>query len=183
MEKPISFKNVLTAFANYGFQKTSMDDLARAAGVSRQTLYNRYKTKQAVLDWAVSGYVAERLQRAQAHLKMPNQSVGDRLVMFYKEWMGELAPLLHSTPHGGEIMDLSTDKLERDGIDSHADYERAVADFLADFGLYSDPANAREMAFLLTMAAKGLLFKFATVEEFEAGMQRIVRLALRSTRA
>jgi AcrR family transcriptional regulator len=35
-------------FLRYGFKKTSMDDLARAAGLSRQGLYLHFATKEAV---------------------------------------------------------------------------------------------------------------------------------------
>ena len=42
---------VIEVFSNYGFRKTSMSDLAEAAGVSRQTLYNRFKSKEDILHW------------------------------------------------------------------------------------------------------------------------------------
>jgi len=181
MEKTIAFKDILTVFANYGFQKASMDDLARAASVSRQTLYNRFKTKQAVLDWAVSGFVEERTQRAIAYLKLSDQSVGKRILLFYHEWMGQLAPLLHNTPHGWETMDISLESMQRIGMDTHVDYERAVAEFLVENGVFADLAQASEMSFLLTMAAKGMLYKFNTVDDFEAGMERVIRMALPSS--
>lgn len=180
MEKRIAYRDILVVFANYGFQKASMDDLARAAGVSRQTLYNRHKTKQAVFDWAVSGFVEEQTRRAFAHLRMPGSAVVDRLVSFYSEWMGQLAPLLHNTPHGAEMIDVGGESLQRAGIESHVDHQRAVAEFLVEAGLTSDPAEATELSFLLAMASKGLLFKFDNVEDFETGMRRIVRTALRS---
>ena len=35
-------------FPRYGFRKTSMDDLARAAGLSRQARYLHFATKEAL---------------------------------------------------------------------------------------------------------------------------------------
>lgn len=37
------------AFSRYGLQKTTMGDIAKSAGVSRQTLYNIYENKETVL--------------------------------------------------------------------------------------------------------------------------------------
>lgn len=178
MEKGIAFKDVLAVFANYGFRKASMEDLARAAGVSRQTLYNRFKTKQAVLDWAVSGFVEAKQQRALAQLNVPGKRLDDCLLRFYSEWMGVLVPLLHGSPHGSEIMDMSTESLGRKGINTHLENEGAVADFLVENRVCRDQAYAREVSFLLSMSAKGLLFKCRTSQEFEAGMKRIIRTAL-----
>jgi len=178
MEKNIAFDDVLATFARYGFRKASMEDLAQAAGVSRQTLYNRFRTKQAVLDWAVTGFVEARTQRAHGHLKLPGQPLGERLLRFYVEWMGLLVPLLHDSPHGSEIMEMGGESLENAGIDSHDDNERVIADFLIEHGLRPDPATATETSFLLSMSSKGLLFKCATTGEFEAGMRRVIRAVL-----
>jgi len=178
MQKTIAFEDILAVFANYSFQKASMDDLAQAAGVSRQTLYNRFKTKQAVLDWAVTGFVEDRTGRLFTDLKQSDQSVATRLLHFYCEWMGQLVPVLHNTPHGSEIFEIGIESLEREGVSTHSEYEHAVAAFLVENDIYRDLSEASETAFLLTMGAKGILFKFNTVEEFEAGMKRIIRTAL-----
>lgn len=39
----------VTTFANKGFQATTIDDIAQAAGLSRRTLYHHFKTKQDIL--------------------------------------------------------------------------------------------------------------------------------------
>ncbi|AZE52171.1 Transcriptional regulator, AcrR family [Pseudomonas chlororaphis] len=48
------------AFIQYGFEGTSMDLIAKAAGVARQTLYNRFPDGKE----ALFGAVAERMWRA-----------------------------------------------------------------------------------------------------------------------
>ena len=46
-------QNILEAaqivFARYGVSKTTMSDIAREAGVARQTVYNAFATKNEVL--------------------------------------------------------------------------------------------------------------------------------------
>ncbi len=39
---------IIAVFAHYGFRKTAMEDVAKAAGKSRQALYNRFGSKDAV---------------------------------------------------------------------------------------------------------------------------------------
>jgi AcrR family transcriptional regulator len=46
-------------FLRYGFKKTSMDDLARAAGISRQGLYLHFPTKESLFR-EVIGHMLER---------------------------------------------------------------------------------------------------------------------------
>ncbi|USG62461.1 TetR/AcrR family transcriptional regulator [Sneathiella marina] len=174
MEKEITHKELLVAFANYGFRKASMEDLSRVAGVSRQTLYKRFKSKQAVLDWAVTGFVEARGVRVQACLQNPDAGNNEALLMFYRVWMGELAPLLNTTPHGMEIMGLSTDSLKKSGVNTHDDYETMISEFLISRGLCKDQNSASETYYLLTMAAKGILFKESSEDDFASGMKRVL---------
>jgi TetR/AcrR family transcriptional repressor of mexJK operon len=52
----------LEVFASKGFQGASIVEIARLAGVTRRTLYARYRDKRALLLDAVKGVIDERLQ-------------------------------------------------------------------------------------------------------------------------
>lgn len=169
------FKNVLGVFAHYGFRKASMDDLARAVEVSRQTLYNRFKTKEAVLDWAVQGYFGEILESAAAALNNADAKPADCLLGAFARWTGDHVALLHNAPHGTEIIEIGTESLKRSEADPHADFEKMLARFLKARGLCKTRKAAEERAFLLLMASKGLFQKSRTGEEFDTGMARIIR--------
>ncbi|MEW8525612.1 MAG: TetR/AcrR family transcriptional regulator [Candidatus Thiodiazotropha endolucinida] len=175
MERNDTFSKVLSIFAHYGFRKASMEDLARAADVSRQTLYKRFKTKEAVLDWAVEGYARENRERVSAELKNHEASLSECLLNAFARWAGEVVPLLHDSPHGAEIMDMGTESLRRSGEDFHADFEAEIAQFLMDRGVCGTKEEAADATFLLHMSSKGLLLKSLSSEEFQAGMSRIIR--------
>jgi len=53
----------LEVFALKGFDGASIVEIAKLAGVTRRTLYARYRDKQALLLDAVSGVIDERLQQ------------------------------------------------------------------------------------------------------------------------
>ena len=55
-----------TLFAQYGFQRTSMADIAKAAGISRPGLYLRFCGKTEIFAALGKKLVAEALARAQA---------------------------------------------------------------------------------------------------------------------
>lgn len=77
----------LTVFGRFGFRKTSMDEVARAAGISRQGLYLHYPTKEAlfcaVVDHAL-GAAAEDAEQALAG----EGSLEDALVGALDAWVG-----------------------------------------------------------------------------------------------
>src|ERR1700738_4203333 len=68
------------AFLRYGFKKTSMDDVARAAGVSRQGLYLYFDTKDFLFREALQHLVSHLIRAAHAVAEDGNLSLRDRLV-------------------------------------------------------------------------------------------------------
>ena len=54
-------RQVLRTFAVYGFKKTSMEDIAKAIGVSRQSVYKRFGNKKRCYAWVVDAYLGDIL--------------------------------------------------------------------------------------------------------------------------
>src|SRR5258708_25794749 len=69
-----------TAFLRYGFKKTSMDDVARAAGVSRQGLYLYFDTKDLLFRETLQHLVSHLISAARAAAEDRNLSLRDRLL-------------------------------------------------------------------------------------------------------
>ncbi len=168
---------ILEVFAHYGLSKTSMRDLADAAGVSRQTLYNRFKTKEALLHWAVIGVVDASADLALVALKA-NGTREDRIVNFFTQWVGDHAAKIYGTPHGAEVFEVAT-KLKQGQLsepESTVRCQIALAEFLQDGGMTE--AQAEDAVFTLRLAAKGLLLIVQDSEAFSQGMRRAVRATL-----
>ena len=66
------------AFLRYGFKKTSMDDVARAAGVSRQGLYLYFDTKDFLFREALQYLVSHMISAAHSVAEDRNLSLRDR---------------------------------------------------------------------------------------------------------
>jgi AcrR family transcriptional regulator len=92
----------LSVFIRHGFAKTSFEDLARAASISRQGLYLHYKNKDEIFSAAVTKYLEDGLQSATTVLCNENLRYETRLVRSLDEWYGRTAGLLQ--PDASDLM-------------------------------------------------------------------------------
>lgn len=76
-------------FLRYGFKKTSMDDLARAAGISRQGLYLHFATKEAMFREVVAYVVRDARERARAALASEGQGAEQRVLGAFEAMLGD----------------------------------------------------------------------------------------------
>jgi TetR/AcrR family transcriptional regulator of autoinduction and epiphytic fitness len=98
----------VSVFARYGYRKTSMDEVARAAGVSRQGLYLHFADKEALFRKAVEYKLARQLSDALLALSNPQQDLETRLIAACDAWAGrsvgtspaDVATVLHATARG-----------------------------------------------------------------------------------
>lgn len=172
------YLRVMEVFSNYGFRKTSMSDLAEAAGVSRQTLYNRFKSKEDILGWAISGASDASADLAIAALEGEGPP-HDRIVAFFTRWIGDYAPKIHGAPHGPEIFDMAM-TLKHGGEQEPASVVRcqeALVRFLA--GMEKSGAEVEDAAFTMMMASKGLMLVAQDTETFVEGMGKVVGVVVR----
>src|SRR6267142_6788582 len=75
-------------FLRFGFRKTSMDDVARAAGVSRQGLYLSFANKEELFRRALAHSLRGQLAAAIAALSRSQDSLETRLIAACVDWSG-----------------------------------------------------------------------------------------------
>ena len=81
----------VSAFSRFGFRKTSMDDVARAAGVSRQGLYLVFSTKEELFRCALEHTLSSQLDAAIRVLSCNEKNSEERLIAGCDEWSGRFA--------------------------------------------------------------------------------------------
>ncbi len=94
----------MRVFLRYGFKKTSMDDLARAAGLSRQGLYLHYRTKEELFKAAVVAQTEALRATRKVALARDDQSVEERILGAFEATHGSLVGKLGSE-YMGELME------------------------------------------------------------------------------
>jgi AcrR family transcriptional regulator len=84
----------IAVFARFGYRKTSMDDVARAAGVSRQGLYLSFANKEELFRRAVEHSLRGQLTCALAALSRADDSLENRIISACTEWSGRFVGAL-----------------------------------------------------------------------------------------
>src|ERR1700736_7080712 len=76
----------VAVFARYGFRKASMEEVARAAGVSRQGLYLQFANKEELFRKTVQHLLNSHLKTAVAALSRREDSLELRLIAACDAW-------------------------------------------------------------------------------------------------
>ena len=78
-------KAAFEAFAENGYDKTSMDDIVRRSGTSKGTLYWHFKNKHDLFVATMLSVFGDLSTGAQALVEQPDIPAADRLRMLYTE--------------------------------------------------------------------------------------------------
>jgi AcrR family transcriptional regulator len=120
----------LRLFTQYGYRKTSIDDIAEAAQVAKRTVYLHFENKAAVF-LAILEYLADQVrQRCDTAENAPGTPV-DRLTGLLDAFFGMAFELFSKSEHMPELEEAFS-KLARARIGKlNAEYEEHIARFFA----------------------------------------------------
>ncbi|WP_354700442.1 hypothetical protein DSM112329_00717 [Paraconexibacter sp. AEG42_29] len=94
----------LSRFTAYGYRRTSMDDIAAAAGCSRATIYFHFGTKEEVFRALAQHQHDLALEAMRAASLAEHADVGARVLAMLEARFGGFVALAHGSPHGAEIL-------------------------------------------------------------------------------
>lgn len=168
-------------FGLYGFRRTTLADIAREAGLSRQSVYSRFAGKEAVLT-ALAEYLKQQALAAAAAAWRDEAALADNLAATLLAKDLPLYRLLHASPHGRELLAVDgaltasvAAELERRFVvllaRRLATVPRAAGERVRAFG------GGRALATTLTRAAAGLKAETASEAAYVAEVERLCRLA------
>ena len=95
----------LEVFARYGFRKASMDEIARAAAISRQGLYVQFDSKQALFRAAVRHELDTALGEASRSLDEDGVALEQRVVAALDAWLGRYVGSMLASDIGRLLQD------------------------------------------------------------------------------
>ncbi len=151
-------KSAWAAFATYGFRKTSMDDIARGAGMSRPALYQHYRNKEDIFRSLAARHYDEAA-RAVAAALAGDGAVAVQLAAALAAQGGALAEAMLSSPHGLELLDAGSTVAADIVAAGEARLRAIYADWLARAaaaGRMTLPADPGAVADTITVALKGI---------------------------
>jgi AcrR family transcriptional regulator len=165
-------------FARFGYRKTSMDEVARAAGVSRQGLYLQFANKEELFRKAVERTLSSQLGAAVAALTRREESLESRLIAACDAWSGRFVGSLGSD--AADRMCASTSLAGTTLAHYEAQFESALTRAIAESPLEAFCTTAglcpADLARTLHATARGLKQSCLAREEFVKGMAVAARM-------
>src|SRR5260370_34205757 len=170
-------------FLRYGFKKTSMDDVAQAARISRQGLYLYFDTKDFLFREALQYLVSHMISTARSVAEDRNLSLRDRLLGVFEAVHGSAVQnasredafeLLQSAQSaaGALLVQLDRDLM---GIVAALLAEAGAADRWEEAGV-----TVAELSEQLLMTAKGIKASVDTLTAYPERMLTPIRIAMRN---
>ena len=160
----------LATFSRYGYRKTSMEDVARAAGISRPGLYFLFDSKPELFRAAVVRALDEDVAAAQRSLGDARRPLPDRLVEAFDSWTGR-----YVGPMAGEVAVLMETSPELLG-EVVTDYPRRFLAMVT--GALAGHPRGDDVARTLISTARGIKYEVTTRAEFVARITVAVDLLL-----
>lgn len=92
----------MSVVARYGMRRTTMADLARAADVSRQTLYDRFGDKDGVMATLID-HIAERTARDLRTAFAERTALSDRIDAYFEIAVWPMFDLMKAMPDAADF--------------------------------------------------------------------------------
>jgi TetR/AcrR family transcriptional regulator, regulator of autoinduction and epiphytic fitness len=164
-------------FARFGFRKTSMDEVARAAGVSRQGLYLQFANKEELFRKALVHTLNQQLNAAVAALDQ-DDGLEQRLIAACEAWSGRFVGSLGAD--AADLMCTSTSLAGSTLSDYETQFESAVTDAIVNSSLAGICGLAglrpADVARALHATARGLKHSATSREDFLKGITAAARM-------
>lgn len=169
-------------FLRYGFKKTSMDDLARAAGLSRQGLYLHFPTKEALFKEALLQLIATVRAAGRAALARDELGVEERLLGAFTAVHGSAIGQA-GAEHINELLETSVTLIGPVIEELELGLIADIARVLRGTGVATrwKPAglSAKDLAGHLHATSCGVKHRVTTVADYHDSMRIAVRIVCR----
>lgn len=176
-------KAAFDRFSHYGFRRTSMEDIAGQAGISRAALYLQFRNKEEIFRSLSQDLHDDALARAAAALDT-ERPLEERLSAAVEAKSLRFLEIAYGSPHGSELIDessricgdLSAESQKRfHGILTRV-FRRASRSREIDVARIG--LSAKDTADLFVSATAGLKGPGVTVSLYRRRVRALVRLFL-----
>ena len=174
-------------FMRYGYSRVTMDDIARAASLSRPLLYREFRNKADIYAAIATNMLSRTAEAAADVLRGPG-GIDERLAGALRAGILEPMTVIMQSPHGAEILDMKGELIadiytgwRADMLDAltraiEAEAQTAGAD------LKSKGLSAAGLAETLLDGIEGVKLRSTDPAEWQRGADRLVALAMLALR-
>lgn len=166
--------SAMIAFARFGYRKTSMEEVARAARISRPGLYFLFSSKETLFRAAVTQALERDITAVEHVLADTGRPLPERLVEAFDQWAGRyIGPLTRDV---AAVIEDNPDLLGEIVETTPRRFEELVTDAIA---VESGPEAAPSVAQTMISASIGLKHQAASREFYLDRLKVAVDLLVR----
>jgi AcrR family transcriptional regulator len=168
-------------FLSYGFQRTTMDDIARAAEMSRPALYLLFRNKTDIYRAIAQQVFAAALASADRAFST-DRPLAERLEAMLEDAVYAMLARFQNSPHGAEVMDAKVNlagDLVEEWVRGMIDMLEAALNREAQAGAIDLAARgytARGLAELFWDAVEGAKTRVSDIDSQRRSTRMIIRL-------
>ncbi len=168
-------------FFRYGYRKTTMGDIATAAGISRPALYLLFCNKERIFEAVLRRWSAQLLDSIRKEIEdLPEPAA--KLRRAFELWTVRPFELMAGSPDARDLMscglEFAGETIER----NHEAFEALLVAILQSFPgrRPAHGSSAEQVAHLLTVSARGFKGAARDVAELRALLDGLLSMAVAS---
>ena len=179
------YEAAATVFAQYGFRRTTMNDIAQAAGISRPALYLMFDNKENLFQGLAAFRLDQAIEQALGVLAGgvdTNQRIIEALLVFERIFYEPIA----DSPHGAELMDISqslaSESMMKDIVRLHSALAKTLSDAeqAGEVNFENSPLKPKAFVELLFTGLNGVKKKASNTAEFRKMVKQLTEVFLQS---
>ena len=124
-------KSALAVFFKYGYKRISMQEIADAAGISRQGLYLYFKTREDVFNAALEQYTRDMIAEIE-HGIHTKKTAEDKLMHVFDIWVISTFDDTQKSPEAKEIRDFPPEFAKGTVLAGYKAFEAVLASILKE---------------------------------------------------
>ena len=166
----------LETFIRYGYRKTAMEDIARAASISRPGLYFLFTSKRDLFAAAVTRALELDLRAVASALGDQARPLPERLLDAFDTWTGRYLGAV-----GGElsaVAEANRDLLGTEVLDARDRFHALVTDAIVSTRAPQDRESSEAVARTLVSTAIGLKHQTTLRDTFREHLGAAIALRL-----
>ena len=168
--------SALGTFARFGYRKTSMEQIAQAANISRPGLYLLFSSKEELFRAAVTQSLERDLAEVEQIFRLPDQALAQKLLSAFDCWAGS-----YVGPGSDDITTVIDDNPEILGdllVTAPGRFSDLVVESIAADAVGSDRTDAIAIAQTLISASIGIKHHVDDRSAYVARMTTAIGLLL-----
>lgn len=186
-KREVIITSALDLFRHYGYRRTSMEDIARAAAVAKGTLYLYFTSKDELFE-AICRSLAAQVAESVAAADARDLPLEQKLTALMEAKFGFVYRWILSSPHAAELIDSSHRLPSAPFEEVTAQFQNAVLRLVRE-GTQRGELNPKAVGLSQEAAADALIAaaygaeKAPDEDAFRKQLAAIIRITLRGLRA